>query len=203
MPGPGRTRRELLVAGTGAAAVTLAGATLAGADEAAAAPTDAAFRVDRLRRLLSAELLMLYCYEHVLDSRILDPHQRATLAPFQAQEEDHVRALRAQLAALGASAPAGPATVTQVDHDLSHRKVRGRLGQLQGSHDALHLLLAVERVVVGAYFVALTKLADPTLVTLSAQIMANDAQHEAIIGELLYSDNMQQAVPYALVQGSQ
>ena len=172
----GHTRRELLVAGTGAAAMTVAGAAVAGSAVAGGASPAAAFQADRLRRLLSAELLILYCYEHVLDSQILDPHQRQALAPLQAQE---------------------------ADHDLSHRKVRERLGQLKGQMDALHLLLSVERVVVGAYFVALTKLADPSLVTLSAQIMANDAQHEAIIGELLYPGIAQQAVPYGLVQGTQ
>lgn len=202
------TRRELLVAGTSAAAMTLAGAAVggpavAGATSTAAAGTAAAFQADRLRRLLSAELLILYCYEHVLDSQILDPHQRQALAPLQAQEEAHVHALRTRLAALGAPAPPAPASVTQADRYLSRRKVRGRLGQLKGQMDALHLLLAVERVVVGAYFVALTKLADPSLVTLSAQIMANDAQHEAIIGELLYPGIAQQAVPYGLVQGTQ
>ena len=199
----GHTRRELLVAGTGTAALTLAGAAVAGSAVAGGASPAAAFQADRLRRLLSAELLILYCYEHVLDSQILDPHQRQALAPLQAQEEAHVHALRTRLAALGAPAPPSPASVTQADHELSHRKVRERLGQLKGQMDALHLLLSVERVVVGAYFVALTKLADPSLVTLSAQIMANDAQHEAIIGELLYAGSAQQAVPYGLVQGTQ
>jgi ferritin-like protein len=197
------TRRELLVAGTGAAAMTLAGSAVAGSAAAGAASPAAALGADRLRRLLSAELLIVYCYEHVLDSQILDPHERQALAPLKTQEEAHVHALRARLAALGAPAPPSPASVTQADHDLSNRMVRGRLGQLKGSSDALRLLLAVERVVVGAYFVALTKLADPSLVTLSAQIMANDAQHEAIIGELLYAGNAQKAVPYGLVQGTQ
>ena len=38
---------------------------------------------------------------------------------------------------------------------------------------------------------------------LVAQIMANDAQHEALIGELLYPGDTQKAVPYGLVQGVQ
>ena len=79
----------------------------------------------------------------------------------------------------------------------------GRLDQLQGSKDALYLLLAVERVAVGAYFVALAKLENPPLMTLAAEIMANDAQHEALIGELLYDGKAAQAVPYGLVQGVQ
>ena len=38
---------------------------------------------------------------------------------------------------------------------------------------------------------------------LAAQIMANDAQHEALIGELLYPGDTPNAVPYGLVQGVQ
>jgi hypothetical protein len=81
--------------------------------------------------------------------------------------------------------------------------VAGRLGQLKNTKDALYLLLAMERVTVGAYFVALTKLDDRSLITLAAEIMANDAQHEAIIGQLLYKGNIPQSVPYGLVQGVQ
>ena len=58
----GHTRRELLVAGTGAAAMTVAGAAVAGSAVAGGASPAAAFQADRLRRLLIAELLILYCY---------------------------------------------------------------------------------------------------------------------------------------------
>ena len=104
---------------------------------------------------------------------------------------------------LGGTAPMPPAGIKAADHDLAGRSVRGRLGQLRGRHDALGLLLAVERVVVGAYFVALITLEEPRLITLATQIMAADAQHEAMIGELLYAGNAQMAVPYGLVQGVQ
>ena len=56
---------------------------------------------------------------------------------------------------------------------------------------------------IGAYFVALIKLEDPALITLAAQIMANDAQHEAMLGEILKPGNTGVAVPYGLVQGVQ
>ena len=50
---------------------------------------------------------------------------------------------------------------------------------------------------------ALTKLEDPALIRLAAQIMASEAQHEALIGELLYHGDAQRAVPYGLIQGRQ
>jgi Ferritin-like domain len=201
----GSTRRELLVAGAGA----IAAATLVEASAAQAADTprltaaQSQFATMRIERLLRVELLMLFSYQHVLGSQILSEHDRSALEPFRAHEEAHVRALTRQLRALGGVPPTPPASAAAADRDLAHRKVKGRLGQLRGAHDALQLLIAVERVVVGAYFVALIKLDEPQLITLLTQIMANDAQHEAIIGELMYRGDAQKAVPYGLVQGVQ
>lgn len=201
------TRRELLVAGAGAAAASsLADASSALAARSRAPKLTAAqsqFAVMRLERLLRVELLMLFTYQHVLSSKILDPSQRRALEPLRTHEEEHIRALSRQLTALGGVPPTPPTNATAADKDLANRKVKGRLGQLRGAHDALQLLLAVERVVVGAYFVALIKLDEPQLITLLTQIMANDAQHEAVIGELMYPGDTQKAVPYGLVQGVQ
>jgi hypothetical protein len=199
------TRREWLARSAKAGAGGVAVATLigAGAAEAAApAPTQASPAV-WLHRLLSVELLLLYAYEHVLGSSVLSPRAHRILTPLVAHEEAHVRALRGRLIALGQRPPAGPASVAAADRDLARRKVQGRLGELKGSPDAVRLLLALERVVVGAYFVALTKLEDPKLIGLVTQIMAADAQHEAIIGSVLYRDDAQQSVPFGLVQGVQ
>ncbi len=55
---------------------------------------------------------------------------------------------------------------------------------------------------IGAYFVALTKLADTELITLVCQIMANEAQHDAMIGLSLPKATPGAAVPYGLVQGT-
>jgi hypothetical protein len=164
-----------------------------------ASPTD----TDRLRRLISVELLMLYCYQHVLAGPLLRPRAHRLMLPLRGQEQAHIHVLSSRLAALGGTPPVGPASVKEADRDLARRGVGGRLNQLQGERDALFLLLAVEQVVVGAYFVALTKLNDPHLVVLAAQIMANDAQHEALVGDALHPGEAQEAVPYGLVQGIQ
>jgi ferritin-like protein len=193
------TRRELLIYGAGVAGAAL----LVPASALAAGGGTGEGEAARLQRLMSIELLMLYTYGQVIASSLLGPGARRALAPLRANEEAHVRALGARLSALGGAAPRAPATVTEADRDLAHREVSGRLGHLKGAKDALRLLLAVERVTVGAYFVALTKLEDPGLIKLAAEIMANDAQHEAIIGGLLYPGKAGQAVPYGLVQGVQ
>jgi Ferritin-like domain len=201
LSGQATTRRELLACGAGAAgAALLAPASVLAASAATPARESEA---RRLRRLLSVELLMLFSYQHVLASSLLGARARRALAPLRANEEVHVRTLSAHLAAMGGTAPDPPDSISQADKDLAHREVSGRLGQLKGAKDALRLLLAVERVTVGAYYVALIKLEDPALITLAAEIMANDAQHEALIGEVLYDGKASQAVPYGLVQGVQ
>jgi hypothetical protein len=165
--------------------------------------TPPASDVTLLQRLMRVELLSLYAYEHIVASTILPAGARRAMTELRDHERAHVGALRARLRAAGAGTPAAPPSVAAANRYLARRQVRGRLGQLQGAHDALHLLLALERVTVGAYFVALRELRNPRLIVLAAQIMASDAQHEAIIGEQLHPGDIPNAVPYALVQGVQ
>lgn len=182
MAGETRTRRELLKPGGSAA----------GSD------------TERLKRLLSVEQLVLYSYRHVLASTVLGPAARRALAPIPGYEQAHVRALQIQLAARrGGKGPPPPASDAEANRYLARRRVSGRLGQLQGERDALHTLLAVERVVVGAYFVALLGMEDHGLIVLATQIMASDAQHEAVLGGQLHPSDIPDAVPYGLVQGVQ
>jgi hypothetical protein len=196
------TRRELLVAGTaGTAAFLASGAPAAGATSTAAAPPISV--TDRLQRLIRLELLLLYCYRYVLGSSILGPRTRRTLAPFPGHEEAHIAALVAQLKARGGTIPSGPANVTAANRYLAHRKIGGRLGQLKGGPDALRMLLTLEQVTIGAYFVALTKLQDAELVRLACQIMGNEAQHDAMIALSMPKATPGSAVPYGLVQGLQ
>jgi Ferritin-like domain len=173
--------------------------------EALAATTEGApaTEPERIARLLSVEMLSVYIYEHVISSSLVHPATGRALSSLRDNDQAHVKALRATLRRLGGPAPSGPASVAEANKALAHRKVGGRLGQLKNSKDALFLLLGVERVAVGAYFVALAKLRTHSLMTLAAQIMANDAQHEAMIGELLYPKRPGVAVPYGLVQGVQ
>jgi hypothetical protein len=181
MAGGSRTRRQLLSPrGSGAAADT-----------------------GWLERLLSIELLTLYTYEHVLGSSILPPAARRTLAPVLAHERAHVAALHAQVSRRGGHVPPPPPSIATANRYLARRQLAGRLGHLRGAPDALYLLLSVERVTIGAYFVALRELRDTRLILLATQIMASDAQHEAIIGRVLHPGDTPDAVPYGLVQGLQ
>jgi hypothetical protein len=196
------TRRELLAA-AGAATVT---ATVLAAPQAAlaagGAPAMEAIPVpERLQRLIGVELLLLFCYQHVLGSSILSPRARRTLTPFVGHEQAHIRALEAQLRAVGGTVPAAPPDIQTANRDLAHRKIGGRLGQLKGDLDAVRLLVTTEQVTIGAYFVALNTLEDPHLIELGCQIMANEAQHDAMLSLLLPPGKLGAAVPYGLVEG--
>lgn len=197
MPAP--TRRELLLGGAVGAGGVLLAAASAQADQAPAHVSV----TDRLQRLIRIELLLLFSYRHVLASSVLTPRARRTLTPFAAHEQAHIAALEKQLTARGGAVPAGPASLSAANRDLGHRKVGGRLGQLRGDLDAVRLLLTLEQVTIGAYFVALMKLEESSLIELTSQIMANEAQHDAMLGLLLPPNKPADAVPYGLVQGLQ
>ncbi len=197
-----RTRRQLLMAAGAATGAALAGPDLAAGAGAAKAPQVIPV-TERLQRLLRLELLLLFCYQHVLGSSILTPRARRTLTPFVGHEEAHIALLEAQLRGPGVALPAGPATVQEANRDLARRKVGGRLGQLKGDLDAVRLLLTTEQVTIGAYDVALLTLDDARLIELACQIMANEAQHDAMLALLLPPGTPGSAVPYGLVQGLQ
>jgi hypothetical protein len=203
-----RTRRELLAAaGAAAGAGALVPATARAASTSTGAATTAAEPEipvpERLARLMRLELLMLYCYDQILAGSILHTSTHRVVLPLRGHEVAHVAALRAHLTARGGTAPPPPAGVAQANRYLGHRHVGGRLGQLEGDQDAVYLLYSLEQVTVGAYFVALTKFDDPSLITLIAEMMANDAQHEAILSLQLPPYKIPAAVPYGLIQGVQ
>ena len=196
------TRRQLLAAAGAAtgAALVAPPAALAATGAKAMAPIPVP---ERLQRLIRLELLLLFCYQHVLSSGILSPRARRTLTPFAGQEQAHIHALEAQQRARGGTIPPGPGSVREANRDLARRKVGGRLGQLRGDLDAVRLLLTTEQVTIGAYFVALNTLDEPHLIELACQIMANEAQHDAMLALLLPPGKIGSAVPYGLVQGLQ
>lgn len=179
MSGATKTRRELL------------------------APAPMGSDTARLQRLMRVELLLLYVYDHVLTSPVLPPTAHPSVAQLRAHEQAHVGALGGQLRARGAGQPGPPPSIAVANRHLARRNVGGRLGHLRGAKDALYLLLSLERVAVGAYFVALREMRDPRLIVLAAQIMASDAQHEAIVSGQLNPGDIASAVPYGLVQGVQ
>jgi hypothetical protein len=165
------------------------------------APPPMGTDIARLQRLMRLELLLHYAYDHVLTSPVLPPSAYPAVAQLRSHEQAHVDALHGQLTARHALAPSPPPSIAVANRHLARRNIGGRLGHLRGAKDALFLLLSLERVAIGAYFVALREMGDPGLVVLAAQIMASDAQHEAVISEFLNPGMIPAAVPDGLVQG--
>jgi hypothetical protein len=105
-------------------------------------------------------------------------------------------------AAGAAGAPVRPPSSLDVaNKDLAHRGIGGRLGQLQGSDDALDLLVSVERSSIGSCYVALLGLTGSAAIVLVASIMANDAQHEAVVTLQRPTLTLALAAPFPLVSG--
>jgi hypothetical protein len=198
--GPLATRRQLLAAAGAAGLLAVPATAMAATSTSAESPISEA---ERLQRLIRLELLLLYCYRYVLGSSILGPRAHRTLAPFVGHEEAHIAALESHLEAHGGSVPPGPDSIKTANRYLAHRDIGGRLGQLKGPSDALSLLLTLEQVTIGAYFVALININDTNLISLVCEIMANEAQHDAMIGLSMPKGTPGRAVPYGLVQGLQ
>jgi Ferritin-like domain len=198
------TRRELLAAGAVAGAAlaapalapAVAGAASGGASNAA--PDDGA----RLERVLSTSVLASYVYQQVFAEGVLTGSQRRAVDGFDEQERAHVAALRTAVKAAGATLIGPPSSLDAANRDLAHRRIGGRLGQLQGPQDALDLLISVERSSIGSCYVALLGLTGSAAIVLVARIMACDAEHEAVVTLQVPMLKLAAAAPFPLVSGS-
>jgi rubrerythrin len=187
------SRRELLAGAT-------AGGVLISA--AAATPTGAATGDAQIvSKTLAAELLAVFCYQHVLRLGTLGPAAQHVAELILAHEQAHVRALQEELRTLGGTPPAAPATVEQADAELKARHSSGRLEGLRSERGTLDFLYSVEAITIGAHDTALEKLSGPELVRASVQIMAVEAQHAVAIGTLIHPGNFARIVPVNFVKG--
>jgi hypothetical protein len=191
------TRRELIggaIGGSAGAALLTASSAAA----AAAAPTEA----ELLRDLLASELLAVYCYQHILSAGLLSPRATRVATRALSQERAHAAALRAALVAKGGTPPPAPASVAEADRELSTRLVSNRLGHLRDHEDARRLLIALEGVLEGSYYLAIGLLSDPKTIRMAAEMLANEGQHEVLLRLLAHEHEQGKALPSALVQGT-
>ncbi len=198
------TRRELLTAGAVAGAGALVTPGLRPAVAAAASGAGSAAPLDdtaHLERVLSVAVLAAYVYEQVFAERVLTHSQRRALDGFAEQERAHVVALRRAVVAAGGSVVRPPTSLDVANQYLAHRGIGGRLGQLQGADDALDLLVSVERSSIGSCYVALRGLTGSAAIVLVASVMANDAQHEAVVTLQRPTLTLTDAAPFPLVSG--
>ena len=198
------TRRELLASAAAIGTLPAMGSTavaLFGADAARAAQAPMS-EADLLGEMLSAEFLAVAVYEGVIASGLLSPYTAHEAHRALSQERAHVRALTPTLLTLGGTIPPRPGSPDAVDAALAARHVAGRLADLHTEHDCVALLLDLESVVIGVYYLAMPMIQDPGVVQLAAQIMANEAQHATAVSEARRPGDIGQAVPYAFVEGT-
>jgi hypothetical protein len=154
-----------------------------------------------LAAALRTQLLLLSCDEAVLSGPSLPASNSARTLVITLHEHGvaHVAALRAAGARGGSILSPGPA----LDRELARERITGRPGRLRGERDALNLLLDVERIAIGAAYVALGTVPDPDASLLLAQLMASGAQHEAVLHEALHPGDVVGAIRYGIVQGTE
>jgi hypothetical protein len=194
------TRRELIASGvTGATLGVVGGALLGAGPAAAAAPqTDA----DLLRTILSVELLAVFSYGQVLSSGKLSDDSDQVVRQLLGHEQTHVDILTAAIEKLGQQPPAAPATVAAADAELGVLHSPSSLASLSSEQDCLRLLIGVEGLTEGAYYVSMSKFGDPQLARTCASILAAEAQHWTALSGLLHPGDINKAVPGSFVEGS-
>ncbi len=127
-------------------------------------------------------------YDRVLSSGVLNVVVASEVSGFLAQEREHVGALERELALRGSRLPAPSSSFT------------GVVPQTQA--DALSVLVSAETMAQSAYREAISKLQEPGLVELAAEIMASEAQHGTLLRVLQNPSDPAGAVPAAFVAGS-
>jgi hypothetical protein len=199
-PSPGHlpTRRQLLGGAiTAVAAGSIAGAMLDASEAVAAAETDQ----DLLRAILSVELLLVFCYQQVLQSETLSPEAEPAILHILGHEQTHIDVMTDELAKFGQPAPPPPDSVADANGELDALHASGSLNALHSQQDSLRMLEEVEELAQGAYYQSITKLTDARLARVCASILAAEGQHYTVLGNLLHPGEIDKAVPSAYVQG--
>jgi hypothetical protein len=197
-----QTRRQLVSRGITISALGAVGLTLESpmgevpARAAALAQPD----VDVVNALVEIELLVAFVYQGTVRSGLLSRRAAAVVQEVLKHERAHLARTVLELHRLGRNQPAGPATIAAADEELAARDVSGRLGELHHERDCVNLLLGVEAVAAGAYYSALSKLSNPQLARIAAEILASEAQHATVLSRILHPHDFTRAVPSALVR---
>jgi ferritin-like protein len=192
----GRLSRREVIAGTlGAGGMSLLAAS--GAAATAAPPDDGTL----LTAALTAEQLSVMSFQRVIALPGLTPAQLDLLRQLMAHQQAHALALSGQLTALGRPLPAAPSDPAEVDQALAAHGMSGRLTGVQMVKDGLQVLLDVGALCEGAYYSAIGALSAPHSVMLAVQALAGEAQHAALVAQLLYGDDIRHAVPSWYVAG--
>lgn len=190
------SRRELIAGGVGAGTAAAAAALAAGARADAPPPDDATL----LTKALQFERLSVLAYEHLIPLPALTGHERRVLRELVHQDRAHVKALQDAMSIRGMALPGAPAGPAPVDQVLSAKGMAARLATATTLKAAVQLLLDIEALTEGGYYMVIRDISDPGLAQHAAQVLANEAQHSMLLSELV-SPDIKVSVPNWYVTG--
>lgn len=197
------TRRQLILAGARLAATGTAGGAVVPAAAAAAGsstkpvPSDA----ELMAALLGVEQLVAFVYDRALRSGELGPRTARLTRELLAHEHAHARSLEALLPRLGVPAPPAPRTTDEAERALRTHHTVIDFHRRRSTRAWIRVMLDVEDVLERNYHTAISELRHPALLTLCAEILASEAQHSALLGELLQPHKANKALPSAFING--
>ncbi len=188
------SRRELITGAVAAGAAAALAPALARADTPP--PDDATL----LTKALGFERLSIIAYEHLEPLPVLTAHQRHVLRTLVHQDRAHARALEAEMTARGIALPPPPAGPTAVDKALSAKGMSGTVAGAQTLKQVVQLLLDIEALTQGGYYMIIRDATDSALALQATQVLGNEAQHSTLLTELV-SPQISQTVPGWYVTG--
>jgi hypothetical protein len=155
----------------------------------------------RLARLLALELMAVDAYTLALASGRLRPTTQSMLVVIHQQEVAHAAALARHV-----PAPAPPTsddvvlpTTAGLQQALLTAGIHLQVAHVRDEHEWLGLLDRIEGALAGAHFRAVRQLDDAATATLSASILADEAQHQTVLSRLGHPRDVKRAVPFAIV----
>jgi hypothetical protein len=161
----------------------------------------------RLLELLATERLAVAVYRRAAAAAAVTPAGRLLAGRIEAQELAHALALERLLD--GAGPGGGRSTVRSTPRPtratvaaLGDLGIVVQFSALRSEHDWFRLLEELEGALEGAYYKALRHLRDPSVATLTARIMASEAQHSTLLFSFRHPRDIELDVAVGLVKGS-
>ena len=151
--------------------------------------------------LLQIEGQVSDVYVRAIASGVLTGAALSLAREVLAHERAHAAALGRELRALGGSELPLPGSEKALERALRTHHVNVDLSAHRTVRHWLKLLADVEDVLERNYHLAISELRRPALLTLCAEILGSEAQHSALLGEMLSPRNVEKALPNAFING--
>jgi demethoxyubiquinone hydroxylase (CLK1/Coq7/Cat5 family) len=203
----GQTRRDLVRGATATSALALAATVPALLEPARALATSGGALAKpasdgvALASVLRVEQVVVFAYERTLTTEVLSPPTRDALTKFLDQERAHVHALSLELTSLGGPVPGPVRTMAAFESELRQLRIKRSPVELRTEREYLGFLIDLETVIARHYRFAIELLTGDKRLVVAAEIIANEAQHEAVLRAMLSPGHVKRAVPSAFIAG--